>query len=56
MDDHYENANPTDFDVIRSTQFVDNYLRPVRFSHIISFSSCPCLDAQQYDLYLLLLH
>ena len=24
MADHYENTNPTDYDVVRSTQFVDD--------------------------------
>jgi hypothetical protein len=30
MDSQYENVNVADFDVVRSTQFVDDYSRGVR--------------------------
>ena len=37
MADQYENVNPGDFDVVRSTQFVDDMARGVHIPFILDF-------------------
>ena len=43
MDDQYENVNVADFDVVQSTQFVDDLSRGVRIPSLLVFFSCTTL-------------
>ena len=38
MDHQHDSVNPTDFDVVRSTQFEEDFARGVCVRHILAFT------------------
>ena len=51
MDSQYENVNVADFDVVRSTQFVDDYPRGVRALFSWDFELVNCNVGNSGEMY-----